>query len=417
MTFRTISNLFPIPQSVINCLALISKNYAGKKVLVSPHCELVANLYWRGFLDGFDFVGAIDRDSSKHGRYLYGMPVYDVNKLDEVEFDAIFVIHAEYHEQIFHSLKLHFDNKVDVIDVCRSYNREQYRHELAAYFSLQNIDVLHSGFPNNRKFLSGNLKDVEIIVEPGWGLGDRLCALVAAREYAKKFPNLNVRFNDLPNVVSAYEDELISKGKGSPVPDNINCLHRTVINSPAGNYLGCFLLGLGLDFDGLPKLNLPAVEVPFGLTSGKYIALQPSANYAKPNIDVSSLQKIIDACPIPVVLTGPLHPVNAKNIDVKDISLNGALSDFYGDEMAMLKIISHAALVITPRSASAHIASAYNVPTIAWVPNDGENWHLNYPEWHCQQVDILDENVVPKIISLIEDFFENKTLYLDDYYG
>jgi hypothetical protein len=56
----------------------------------------------------------------------------------------------------------------------------------------------------------------------------------------------------------------------------------------------------------------------------------------------------------------------------------------------MLRVIQHAALVLTPRSASAHIAAAYQIPAFLWLPHDGENWHLDYPHWITRRVSIDD---------------------------
>jgi hypothetical protein len=47
-------------------------------------------------------------------------------------------------------------------------------------------------------------------------------------------------------------------------------------------------------------------------------------------------------------------------------------------------------MVLTPRSASAHVAAGYKKPAFVWVPDDGENWHLDYPEWPHGRARILE---------------------------
>ena len=55
---------------------------------------------------------------------------------------------------------------------------------------------------------------------------------------------------------------------------------------------------------------------------------------------------------------------------------------YLGDYIDVIRCVQHAALVLTPRSASAHIAAAYRIPSFCWLPEDGENWHLDYPSWN-----------------------------------
>lgn len=408
MTFRTVSSLMPAPNSILAQLDELQHKYLGQRVMVAPHCEWVANLYLRGHFDGFDFVGAIDQNIQKHGRTLYGIPVHSVEAALQLDVAAVIVIHPQYHQAITTKLKETLIADIEVIDVCLKYQPRQFRQQLAEYFAMDNAEILRPCFANNPSdFLA--LTQVEVTLEAFWGLGDRLCALVAAREFAQRHPHLDVKFNDLNTIADAYGDELLSRGRAWPLPDNTNGFHRTKLSSPAANYLGCFYLGLGMDFDELPKLTLPEVALLTGLTSGQYIALQPTANFAKPNITADDLQKIIDACPLPVILTGPIQPINSRIGSAKDDmpTLLHASSEYYGDEMDMLKIIRHAALVVTPRSASAHIAAAYQVPTIAWVPNDGENWHLDYPDWDCQQVPVSNESAASDIIARIQQYFHS----------
>lgn len=409
MSFRIISSLMPVPGSIVFQLEQLALKYRGKRIMVSPHCELVCNLYLRGHFKKFDFVGAIDKDPRKQGRTVLGIPVHASDSLPLLDIDAVFVIHNQYHRYIRAALKNELPEKIDLLDLSESYSDRNYRKEIASYFSLNNIEMLRPGFITNQDFLSSSLSSVEITIESRWGLGDRVCLLSAAREFSRRHPDLDVKLNDLGKVVSAYQDNLISSGQGLPLPDNTNALHRTKMSSPAGNYLGCFYLGLGMDFEGLPAIELPDVPLLEGLQAGNYIALQPTANFAKPNIDFLALQEIISACPLPVVLTGPFQPVNSylPTRGEQHSKFSQADDRYYDDEMAMLQIISHAALVLTPRSASAHIAAAYQVPAIVWVPNDGENWHLDYPLWDCRQISVTEGAVVQEVVGQIKSFFNN----------
>lgn len=86
----------------------------------------------------------------------------------------------------------------------------------------------------------------------------------------------------------------------------------------------------------------------------------------------------------------------------------GAIASYIGDEMNMLKIIRHAALVLTPRSASAHIAAGYGVKTVVWVPNDGENWHLDYPNWQHRRISATQEHVCDELIREMHTLIKTK---------
>ncbi|QIR13945.1 hypothetical protein [Shewanella aestuarii] len=401
MTYRIDSALMPVPNSITNQLNLLAVKYKGQRIAVSPHCELVCNLYLRGHFRDFELVGAIDNNTSKHGKTLSGIPVYGIKELPELDVTSILVIHSHYHQIITSNLVSNVPQNIDVIDLSCKYDDRQFRTQIAQYFDRKNSDMLRPGFESNKAIMAHNLHTAEITIDPCWGLGDKLCLMVAAREFSLRNPHIDVKFNDLKDIVNAFGDDLLSQGQALPLPNNANALHRTKLSSPAANYLGCFLLGLGLDFDQRPKLRLPNVDAPKGLIPGQYIALQPTANFAKPNMTLKDLQAIIDACPLPVVLTGPLQPINSHlaNIDQISNQLTHASSDHYGNEMDMLKIIRHAALVITPRSASAHIAAAYQVPAIVCVPNDGENWHLDYPDWICKQIPVTNKLIVKEVIE------------------
>ena len=63
----------------------------------------------------------------------------------------------------------------------------------------------------------------------------------------------------------------------------------------------------------------------------------------------------------------------------------------------MLRVIQHAAFLLTPRSASANIAAAYRIPSILWVPNDGANWQLDYPGWDYKLVAVRSPRLADRL--------------------
>jgi ADP-heptose:LPS heptosyltransferase len=207
-------------------------------------------------------------------------------------------------------------------------------------------------------------------------LGDKLCALCAVREFARRNPNLQVHFNRLDNVVQAYGDGLVLPGsKGKSILLHAHKRHRIKEGSPDKNYLGTYFAELGMDFQEPPRLELPILDPVPVLAGKKYIAFQPFSEFAQPNLSPEILDFILCQCKrhydriVCVGAENTMH--NIKGVDYSHL----------GDAVNMLRVIRHARLVITPRSASAHIAAGYGIPAFIWVPKDGENWHLDYPAW------------------------------------
>lgn len=421
MAFTLQTYLSPLP-------AIVSKNYydqvepfqwKNKKVIFAPHCELVFNLVYRGFFIGFEVLGALDKSGAKHGKFGNGLQVFSYDELEDIKPDLVIVANTKYHREITLALTS-APHDFLVIDLCSGYSHRVFRKELSKELDCLNIAKLRPGCINVPDYINPvvNMK-LEVIVETGWGLGDRICALSAAREFARRNPNLTVYYNSLSSIVRAYNDHLIHLGSGAyPLPENYALFHREKESSPAGNYLGSYYLGLGMDFDELPKIDLPDMPLLPGLVSGKYIALQPTANWAQPNLTPAQLRNIIQHCPLPVVLTGSYIPVNARanisdevEIGCKDKNnLLGADSSYLGDEITMLSIIRHAALVLTPRSASAHIAAGYGIKSVVWVPSDGENWHLDYPEWEHVRVSAGQPDVVMRIIDGVKSLLPTESI-------
>lgn len=413
--------LSPIPEIVIkNTFDMLSPlMWKNKKIIFAPHGELIVNLFYRGYFQGFDVIGALDRSPVKIGQSLYGLSIYGYDEISALDVDIIVIANTRYHEEIYRSLlNVVKDREIFLFDLCSGYEHRAFRRELAEKLDCRELAHLRPGCINLPVRLEKDVNmKVEVTLEAGWGLGDKLCALSAAREFARRNPNLEVYFNTLPRIVSAFNDELIHLGRGAyPLPENNALFHREKDSSPAGNYLGCYYLGLGLDFDMSPSLELPQVPPLPGLEPGKYIALQPTANWAQPNITGEQLQRIIESCSLPVVLSGAYVPINVTpktSIEEQQSRhdshyLDGADATYLGDEMAMLSIISHAALVISPRSASAHIAAGYGVRSIVWVPSDGENWHLDYPDWEHFRVQVDDPCLVSRIVNKVSDYLSLK---------
>lgn len=369
MAFLLQTHLAPVPRIVLDnlCSQLEPCQWQGKRILFAPHSELVINLLYRGCFQGFEVLGALDRSPTKIGQAQYGLTIYGYDELPRLKPDLVVIGNTRYHREIYKQLlPLAHSQGFMLVDLCAGYTHQAFRKELAAALDFRNLAQLRPDGHGLPEQLTADIRmKVEVTVNPHWGLGDRLCALSAAREVARQNPNLIVHFNMLPRVVAAYQDDLLHLGLGAyPVPENYGLFHREKDSSPAGNYLGCYYLGLGLDFDDNPNLDLPEVAPLPGLISGSYIALQPTANWSRPNLALEQLQQIILACPLPVVLTGAYVPDNTvdqvtqpdREWATEQLVAAGADASYLGNEMDMLSLVRHAALVLTPRSAQGGIA-------------------------------------------------------------
>jgi ADP-heptose:LPS heptosyltransferase len=122
----------------------------------------------------------------------------------------------------------------------------------------------------------------------------------------------------------------------------------------------------------------------------RYGVLQPRSGFAR-NPDVDYVRRVVeaavDATAIPVYAIGMRSP-NDPIVDD---------SQMREDVPHLLSMIAHATFVLTPRSASAHVAAAYGVPSVVWVPRDGENWHLDYPNWNTRRLEDFGEDPAPAI--------------------
>lgn len=230
------------------------------------------------------------------------------------------------------------------------------------------------------------MKETYLRMPGGGGLGDLICFLGAAAIYAKLHPAEKVFTNVLPGVIRHYDPPVL----GYHPCEHVAALdafkgHRRKHQSPLRNYLGTFLSSMGEAIDEPPGMELPRLEPAAGLASGAYIALQPYSGAApNPKPWPFFVQALVDVCrdcapDHPIVCVGHPNTVRAvSNVHYEHLS----------DPLGVLRVIQHAALVLTPRSASAHIAAAYQIPAFLWLPHDGENWHLDYPRWVTRRVNI-----------------------------
>jgi hypothetical protein len=232
------------------------------------------------------------------------------------------------------------------------------------------------------------------------GLGDQVCAISAAREYARKHRDLNVLYASglPPEVVNAYGDRLVAHGTSenfvyAEPPWSLTWERWSSDGSM--NYVGLFYRALGLKVAFPPRVELPSLPPPEGLPSKSYVVLQPYSVCSLPNLSKESLQILIDIAseryPVVAAGAGPsavfLDPVATKkrtplDLERLDYSHLGGVEQF-------LRVVQHAAAILTPRSGAAHVAAGYGVPALVWTPTVGEgrhiqygfDWHLDYPGW------------------------------------
>lgn len=379
------TQIFPVPIVVgQNLSRLAALSQCGARVVLTPDTELGVNLRHRGAFLGLKILGLLDGDLAKTGTEIEGWTVYGYDNLPHLQLDAVLVTSLRYHEAIVSKLipcatQLGFE----IIDLCEGYDARTFRSEVANAFSRQL-------WPYGAEALS-RFREVEIRIPEIWGFGDKLCALSAARMFARQHPELKVSFPLIPKVLEAFGDDLVSPGVNAPVLQEFStCFHRERHSSIAMNYLGCYVLGLGLDFESRPALELPNLPPLPNLEPGSYCVMQPHAGWARPNLRRRQLDRLAAACPLPVFLAG--KPDTGEGIP-------HASEAWLGDELTMLRLIRHAGLVMAPRSATAHVAAGYRVPSIIWVPDDGENWHLDYPDWEHRTVFVQEKGVLQTILD------------------
>jgi glycogen(starch) synthase len=227
-------------------------------------------------------------------------------------------------------------------------------------------------------------------------LGDRLCFVSAAREYARAHPGLRVTTDVLPEVVGAFGDGLLGVAPAGLVRVVVSApvaRHRRKGSSPDRTYVGTYAAGLGLPITQALAPELPALAPRPDLVPGAYVALQPLAGSAGNPPELRALlARLVATCrelrpDWPVVLVG--RPDGTPRDLVPD-----ARPDALGGPLELAQVVRHAGLVLTPRSAAAHVAAAYRVPTFLWLPGDGEDWHLDYSAWQTGRVTYADAPAV-----------------------
>lgn len=209
------------------------------------------------------------------------------------------------------------------------------------------------------------------------GAGDHVCLVAACREFAKRTGN-TVYYDNLPDVIAAYQDPMVKYGrKGVSFISNPVPAHRQKEPGGCVNYYGTYLASLGLLEKGVePELILPV----FGKINS-YVVIQPYSNFAR-NPTTEYVQGLIDTfrglTGMDVYVIGKATtPRNLKNVRY----------DLLGDGLTnIMEIIQNATFVMCPRSLCAHLAAGYKKKAFVWVPDDGENWHLDYAGWeHMRQ--------------------------------
>lgn len=211
----------------------------------------------------------------------------------------------------------------------------------------------------------------------GYGNGDVVCFLSACRTFVKTTGHIT--YVDIhPDVVEAYKDDKLRFGSfGVRFVIHPSYHHRDRHPGQCHNYLGTFLASMGLLRDECPALDLPVFET----FKEKRALIQPFSGFAK-NPPLEYIQKMVDTFSeqtgMQLYAIGAENtPHNLKNVDYSLLK-NGIAE--------VMRLVQDASFVLSPRSLSAHLAAGYHVPSFVWCPDDGENWHLNYPNWINKRV-------------------------------
>jgi hypothetical protein len=233
-------------------------------------------------------------------------------------------------------------------------------------------------------------------------LGDQLCFIGAARHFARARPDVEVFVSNFPDLVAAYGDNLLNSGtQGREILCEPAPRHRIKNRSCDANYVGTYLAELGLTFGAPPALELPSLEPIPGLIPKAYACLQPYSGFAGiPANREAFFNTVVQA----VRLVFPQWPISCVGLQNTRRDIRGVTYEHLGNHMTLLRAIQHSGMVLTPRSASAHVASAYGVPAFVWIPDDGENWHLDYPEWPHFRVamDLGSDELLAHLIQFLE---------------
>lgn len=203
-------------------------------------------------------------------------------------------------------------------------------------------------------------------------VGDHVCLLSACREFIRRTGN-TVYTDSMPDVIAAYQDsKLLFGNRGVKMQLHLVESHREKESGDYINYYGTFLAAMGLLRKGdVPKLELPKFE-----SVEPKVLIQPAAFYAE-NSGLSYVQGLVDKF---VKLTGKRVYVVGK-VSTPRMLKNVDYSLLQDGVTNIMRLVQSAELVMTPRSLLAHLAAGYGRPSFVWVPENGENWHLNYVDW------------------------------------
>ena len=204
------------------------------------------------------------------------------------------------------------------------------------------------------------------------GAGDYICLMSACREFMRRTGN-TVYTDNIPDVIAAYQDPNFLFGtKGVKFQLHMTDSHREKKPGDYVNYYGTFLAAMGLLRKGdVPKLELPKFE-----PEESRVLIQPISVFAK-NPTLSYVQGMVDKF---ISLTGKKVYVVGRS-DTPRV-LKNVEYDLLEDGLTnLMRHVKSAEFVLSPRSLLAHLAAGYGTPSFVWEPEDGENWHLDYPDW------------------------------------
>lgn len=235
---------------------------------------------------------------------------------------------------------------------------------------------------------------IDYLHMPHGSLGDQLCFITAARAYARTHSDRQVHVNVLQKVVAAYGDSLLGiSTEGNSIQVDIEGRHRRKHESPDKTYVGTYFSALGLPVTSALAPELPAVPAFANLKD--YVALQPYSTFAR---NPSDYRKFVQHLIYGIKQAQPTLPIICVGHAGTSQDWDGLDYKYLGDELAVLRVIRHAKKVFTPRSASAHIAAGYRVPAFLWLCGDGEDWHLDYPNWDTKRVTV---DIAPREVEKI----------------
>jgi hypothetical protein len=216
-------------------------------------------------------------------------------------------------------------------------------------------------------------------------LGDMFCLTSAAHTYARLTHEPTFIDSDW-GITEMYDDDLLKVGNDGvdfdmhPVMD----LHRHQGESPCVNYLGCYLRHMMpakfqerlIAIRDRDLFEPPIVRIKHGRT-----VIQPYSRNA-PNPSDERLQNFVDW-----MFTQGRSPIYAIGKADTPQTLRGVDYSMLEDSApAFIRNVAGASFVLTPHSAAAHMAAAYNVPALVWMPDWGENWQLDYPGWEAEKI-------------------------------